>query len=457
MSGSPSSKSGKAAVARSSAAKGSSVASSPAPSSDRDEFDDEFPEFSESELAQFDLDGTSSKKISSSASKSLGRPSPSISSSLQVKPGIKSSTTSRSSSGSVFPRTTGFPSSTSSSLSSRPSGSSKPTTTSSSAKSSSSGKSGLLRQLRNEHKAELPKLVGKQPLPKAGLKSGFSLGGNRLGASTAANSGVVLERPAPANKRRTDTQDSDATDSSQGGSDSDSEAEGGALAAFASSGLKKPVAAAAKPKLPPIARTIKMMPEAQAIKTPAQIRAEQREQAQRTRMRLKPDLEVLHRIILQWDPKSEAAVPPNMDDGKLRKIPATFESATHYLDVLEPLLMLECWSQVQKALEDSRSADKLMCEVAGKALTDDWVDVEVSVPSNELPRNYYLSDVDVVRFDQVGGGGASFFAKVIQYKRGFGGGGANVGDVQVSFRFHNSQSLHGLADRSKWQFQKVLK
>jgi hypothetical protein len=412
----------------------SPAVSSPAPSSpvpDQDEFDDEFDDL---DLSQVDLDGieyTGSRTVPPSKLSSSKLPSTSASSR------ITSSLT-----GKPKPMTI------------RPQSKSNIVTLATSARApkakttkTSSSKGGALGALRAQHKAEVRAIpgggrtLGPPPVPRAGLKSGFSM--------AIKDPLVALEDLNRAKKRRTDTQDSASSASESSDDDAEDVNEKSGLMALSNFGKKKTTIA--PPRQAVVQRSVKLMPDVVTIKTPQQIRAEQREAAHRTRLRLKPDLEVLHRQILRWDPQATGDLPPGVTESHLRKIPATFESAQHYVDVLEPLLMLECWSQVQKAKEDSTNEEKIVCDVAGRSNTDDWIDVEVSVPSGEMRRDYFLSDTDVVQLRPAGLNGVwKIFAKIISYKRTFN-------DTQITLRFHNSQDLMPFIARSKWQFQKILK
>lgn len=306
--------------------------------------------------------------------------------------------------------------------------------------SSSSSKGSGLGQLRSDFKSER-KVIGKAkplPIPMGGMKAGFS-----LSLSTTNKSEIA---PSP-KKRRTDTQgsDSSATDSSS----SDDEGEARGLALFAQVEHKK--APVATRFVPAPTRSIKMMADGPVIKSAAELRRAAKEAAHRTRLRLKPDLESLHRTILQWDPKDTSPLPPNFSPDSLAKIPPQFDTSEQYLKILEPLLMLECWAQVQKAVEDSRNEARILCELAGRMNVDDWIDIEFSIATTEIRHGYHLNDVDVVQIYPSGGaGGPTLFAKVTKYKR-------NFKDVQVTLRFHNSKNLRPFQSRSKWTLQKVVK
>lgn len=307
--------------------------------------------------------------------------------------------------------------------------------------SSSSRKSGMLGQLRQDFKherRELPKTKASAlQVPTGSTKASF---GFKLSTSTKSE-----VEPAKV-KRRTDTQASDSSDTDS--SDDESEARG--LELFSQTEHKK--SAAPVRFVAPPTRQIKLMPDAVAIQSPAEQRRAAKELAHRTRLRLKPDLESLHRTILQWDPKDTNSLPPNFSADSLHQIPPQFRDADEYLRILQPLLMLECWAQVQKAVEDTRNEPRVPSELAGRINVDDWIDIEFSIALNELRGNYYLSDVDIVQVfpAETIKGGTTLFAKVNKYKRGFK-------DVLVTLRFHNSRDLRPFQSRTKWVLQKVTK
>ncbi|CDZ98451.1 helicase sen1 [Phaffia rhodozyma] len=390
----------------------SSRQSSARPLGSEDEFDDEFPDISESDLRAID-----------NATKNLVQ--------RQLPFGPLSSSSNRAT------RPSG-PNLSSSSMLSRASGGtgfgkiSKSTSKDKKAKSSSSSSSRAMKELRKEFKRSVP------TIPAPGMKVGFQI-------KTSHTKSEI--EPSKAN-RRTDTAGSSSSESSSDSSDTDEEKEKQGLAALSTSGDKRaPVVRKLAPAQP--VRSIKMMNDI-PMKTPAQIRAAQREAAQRTRLRLKPDMDELHRIILKWEPKDVGQYPPGMEPNQLRKIPAQFKNAEDYLAIFAPLLMLECWAQVQKAIEESQNEDRIVVAVTGKQLIDDWVDVDVAVPTGQINQRYFLTDVDVVQVCSVDPHKpASFFAKVTNFKKGFT-------DIQVTIRLHSSRNHHSFVSRSKWRLQRVL-
>ncbi|KAJ1549239.1 hypothetical protein HK096_000291 [Nowakowskiella sp. JEL0078] len=70
------------------------------------------------------------------------------------------------------------------------------------------------------------------------------------------------------------------------------------------------------------------------------------------------DMKSLYRHILSWEcPHGQlltGLTPPGFDVKSLKKIPTFFHSAFEYADVLEPLLLVECWQQFVRSSEESQ-------------------------------------------------------------------------------------------------------
>ena len=303
--------------------------------------------------------------------------------------------------------------------------------TRSSLKPKSSGpKTQAMKNLRSEFRSTVAP-------PKGGLKAGFRLGGR-----------VASEVEPP---RRNRWQDTGSSGPSEAGSSSDEESESRGLAGLAQAAKAKPTEPARKAP-PPVRRTIKMAGDDVLIRNPQQVRRDAREAARRTKLRLKPDMEDLHRQILRWDPRATGDRPPEAANMRFRPLPDLFASPQEYVDVLQPLFMLESWAQLQKGLEENQNEMRVAFDVLGKSVVDDWVDVEVVVPAGQIDQRYRLSEVDVVLVSGLNPAtqAASSYARVTVFKKTFQ-------DVQITLRFHSSTDLTGFAPRSKWKLQKVMK
>lgn len=295
--------------------------------------------------------------------------------------------------------------------------------------------SGLKTQAMKNLRSEFRSTVAP---PKGGLKAGF-----HLGSRTAS------EVEPPRRKRWADTASSGASSSDSSDTGEGKETRG--LAGLAQAAKGKAPEPPRKVALVP-RRTIMMADDEVRIRNPQQIRRDQREAARRTKLRLKPDMEDLHRQILRWDPRSTGDRPPEAANTRFRPLPDTFASPQEYVDVLQPLFMLESWAQLQKGIEDNQNEMRVAFDVLGKSVVDDWVDVEVVVPSGQIDQRYRLSEVDVVLVTGVNPAvqDTSAYARVVVFKKTFQ-------DVQITLRFHNSTNLTGFAPRSKWRLQKIIK
>ena len=195
-----------------------------------------------------------------------------------------------------------------------------------------------------------------------------------------------------------------ASDSSDSSSDDDENDTSG-IAGLAS--LQK-----SPPKIRKIERrTVKMMETSTSLarRQVLQDRTNERERAVRTKLRLQPDVTPLHRQILAWNFNHTGEAPPLARPVQLSRIPQEFESHDQYLKIFEPLLLHECWSQLQRAKEESDvSVD---CQIKAKCFSDPWVDLDMSI--TELPPKWYLiPEVDVVLLRHLGDEQKSVLAKV---------------------------------------------
>lgn len=294
-----------------------------------------------------------------------------------------------------------------------------------------------MKNLRSEFKSTVAAPKSTVAPPKAGLKSGFAL-----------SSKPISEVEPPRRKRWQDTGSSGA---SSDASDTDEESESRGLAGLTKSAASRPTEQPRKPVALP-RRSIKLTGDDIAIRNPQQIRRDQREATRRTKMRLKPDMEDLHRHLLRWDTDTSGDRPPELADTRFRPIPNTFSSPEEYLAVLQPLFMLEAWAQLQKGIEDNQNETRVIFDVLGRSVVDEWVDVEVVVPSGQIDQRYRLSDVDVVLVTGLHHEAQpdSSYARVMVFKKTFQ-------DIQITLRFHNSRKLAGFSARSKWRLQKIMK
>ncbi|KAJ2810610.1 hypothetical protein GGI24_006982, partial [Coemansia furcata] len=127
---------------------------------------------------------------------------------------------------------------------------------------------------------------------------------------------------------------------------------------------------------------------------------EAREQAlakQREKLRLKPSMNLLHKRLLGWEYHSTGEVPPDVQMSSLARVPDSFDSHTQYFTALEPLFMLECWTQFQRAKEEAADAESGEAVLRSRIGVDDFQDLTFDVSLADVQSIY---DNDVVVFSE---------------------------------------------------------
>lgn len=226
------------------------------------------------------------------------------------------------------------------------------------------------------------------------------------------------------------------TEADSGESDDD---DGGGLASL-SKLQRTPVI-----KKPAERRQVMMLDMPTRARNPTLERMNRREDARRTQLRLKPDVSGLHRTLLSWDYDHDGPSPPGQSS-KLERIPSTFSDAEHFRRVFEPMLMLECWTQLIESKEGTLQTYD--CRIASRQFVDDWLDLDVSF-SGSVDKDWRLGDADVVilRHPQSKKG---VLAKVQSYK------GSAFG-IQATVRCCARGSDPALQPNSTWSLGKVLR
>jgi len=175
-------------------------------------------------------------------------------------------------------------------------------------------------------------------------------------------------------------------------------------------------------------------------------RAARHDDARRTALRLKPDISRLHRILLSWDYDHGGPEPPVSGDRPvLTRVPDQFHDHKQYLDVFEPLLLLECWAQIIRSKEDVQPS--YVCKIISRQFTNDWLDLDVSISEN-LKGERFLADTDVVLFRHTDGK-KCILGKTLSYKvtpliaqatiRCFLPGGMGDPGLQINTMWHLSK------------------
>jgi senataxin len=155
------------------------------------------------------------------------------------------------------------------------------------------------------------------------------------------------------------------------------------------------------------------------------------EEAQRRAMRLRPDVSGLYKMILQWNYDHTGSDPPDIEKLRphLQAVPRSFKSPEEYFHTFEPLLRIECWSQLMKSKDEP--LEEVRCQINGKGFVDQFLEMQLSIQQLPDP-GWFLADTDIVLFRRASGG-QGHLAKVQEMKR--------ARTITVVLRFHNSSVL----------------
>ena len=176
--------------------------------------------------------------------------------------------------------------------------------------------------------------------------------------------------------------------------------------------------------------------------------ASRRENARRTALRLKQDVSGLHRAILSWNYDYDGPDIPNVTKSSLVRVPDRFSDHDQYLRVFQPLLLLECWSQIMQSKDEI--AESYEMKITSKQYTDDWLDIEITI-SDSVKKDWYLMDTDVVLVRHLDRK-KCILAKVRSYT-------ARPWGISASLRlFFGVGSVDpGLVINSSWRLSKVFR
>jgi senataxin len=121
---------------------------------------------------------------------------------------------------------------------------------------------------------------------------------------------------------------------------------------------------------------------------------DRREEARRTALRLRPNVSGLHKVVLAWDFDHAGQEPPVTGNKSQRlHVPDQFRDHAQYLQVFEPLLILECWSQITQS--KTQENDSYRIKITSKQFVDDWLDADIDIVES-VKKDWYLSEPDVV-------------------------------------------------------------
>lgn len=183
------------------------------------------------------------------------------------------------------------------------------------------------------------------------------------------------------------------------------------------------------------------------VKSAVQERLNRREECRRATLRLKPDISALHKILLSWSYDHVGPEPPGE---KLKRIhvPDKFADYAEYRRVFEPLLLLECWSQIVQAKDES--PDVYDCRVASRAYSDDWLDLDITIPG-PVRKDWYLAETDVILLRHIDGK-RSIMAKTASYRAMHTG-------IQASLKCYiqGASTDPGLQINTSWRLHKIFR
>ncbi|KAI8826956.1 P-loop containing nucleoside triphosphate hydrolase protein [Fimicolochytrium jonesii] len=130
-------------------------------------------------------------------------------------------------------------------------------------------------------------------------------------------------------------------------------------------------------------------------------------------------LSTLNKIVLQWNYDMEGEKPPDFPFD-LKNIPNTFQGGEQeYVSVFEPLLVLECWEQMQKSKYEVDRGDALTFKLTNVQTVDVFHDLTFTAPGKQMRLRGYsehdvlnVTDVEVPRQGHESTSGKSFLAKI---------------------------------------------
>jgi senataxin len=260
---------------------------------------------------------------------------------------------------------------------------------------------------------------------------------------SAAEKQVSSQRPREKGRYRNEAATAVDSESSSESDGSESDAPAGGLATFAKKFAKSP-----KIKKPVERKQIKFLETASMAEDIKMLRFKQREEAQRAKKRMRPDISGLHRTLLSWNYDHDGPMPPGFDT-KLTPVPDVFMDLNHFHRVFEPLLMLECWAQIVQAKDEPQ--ETLECKITSKQYVDEWLDLDIVYETN-VRKDYYLvqeTDVVLLRNPHTNEG---IMAKTKSFTSNYQG-------VQASLRcyFKDGAGDPGLQISTSWKISKVFR
>lgn len=164
-------------------------------------------------------------------------------------------------------------------------------------------------------------------------------------------------------------------------------------------------------------------------------------------MRLRPDISTLHRTILSWKYDHNGSLPPG-DNLRLNQVPGDFSDYTHYRRVFEPLLLLECWSQIVRSKEEA--PDSYLAKVSAKEYVSDWLDLDLAFTDNP-PRDWDLTaETDIILLTSPETQ-KKIMAKTLNYKK------QAMGSMVRARVFVPGGTDPGLMQGSTWRISRIYR
>ncbi|KAI5122782.1 hypothetical protein M0805_000126 [Coniferiporia weirii] len=237
---------------------------------------------------------------------------------------------------------------------------------------------------------------------------------------------------------------------SSSSNDSDEDEDGRGLAALINY-QKKQQGITKKVKQPTERRQIRLIEDPMInARNAAQERMRKYEDARRNAMRLKPDITPLHRTILSWNYDHDGPEPPTAGEKpRLVRVPDHFRDHQEYLRIFEPLLKLECWSQIVKSKEET-APEVYECKIVSRQFVDDWLDLDTLVTRPAKNDWRVTPDIDIVLLRH-STEKKSIMAKVSLFRNTFLG-------IQVGLRCCTKAFANdpGLIINSMWRLSSVF-
>ncbi|KAF9561362.1 hypothetical protein CPC08DRAFT_750035 [Agrocybe pediades] len=247
----------------------------------------------------------------------------------------------------------------------------------------SSSRSSSSKFFSDKDQAKLDSVVSMPSFKRSSLPTPASSGSSKGVIDTRR---PLTKKPEPKNeaiqRQALKPQDSESSDSESEDSDTD----------VGTEAFKQPL----KDKSPKKPKVV----ERRQIKTldipinanPMEERLARNRRAHFSALRMRPDISSLHRIMLAWDYTQSGPVPPGKPL-QTYAIPDRFKNYEHYFHVFQPLLLMECWAQLQQSKEEKQ--DSYSFKIDSRAFVDDWLDIDISI-SEAVRKEWYLADTDVV-------------------------------------------------------------